>query len=745
MQPHGAAPRLWARLVRSLGLSVWLSLGSLLGDTTLGSVCAQDQPGPPQVWSVSDARLRQAVTTAFQPSTPPADTEAAISAFDLYKDRPWLEEVLQPYVTAQAVHILLNADVFAKLHRGWTLRAVTMAVPYAPDWTVRAFKTLAAIDLPWAKSLVSLATVAAPGVVLPHADILVAVDARWAEGPIREAARAYPAEAMRAVGAYSATPWGAHVFAEAVLADPRWVMTLLAATTDSHPTLRRALASATDPAVQVVWQLVQSAYPDEVKVRMAAFAPALATQTLSLEEAAQRSAEPTTYLRTLMAMHLREEAPTARAVEQALREEVSLLVEEMNQLFEQPPAVRFRALTGLAARELYLLLSYGEAEMFTSSYRGVYERLLASMRQEGVTGDALLAQVHYTRFRVFMKAAAVFHRLESFLATIPSPVARWSLLVRCISDIERGREMLEQGMMVAELLSAPLDTPSLHLMRDTLRSEYERTLLHQQPEARLLYGLLAALLARRPEPGLADAAFMAIATPYIPLVPNLEQIPLAALFPRGVNIQHHFFYNDDDGRQSFHSFLAQYHDDPAWQLTHHGAYVHLSTPRATRTIEIYANVFSEEEQGLIDITQALRTRQITPQIVVHRGHTFYTTRTLAHTPAAAALVIMGNCGGTTLLDAVLSRAPQAHILTTKGIGSLTVNDPLLKALNTYLLSDQVMTWPRFWHQATALLSHNPRFVDYVPPDKNAGAVLLTAYRRARTAQERMALRPRTQR
>ena len=182
-----------------------------------------------------------------------------------------------------------------------------MAVPHAPDWTLRALKTLATIDLAWAKSLVPLAAAAAPGVVLPHADILVAVDARWAEGPIREAARAYPAEAMRAVGAYSAAPWGAHVFAEAVLADPRWVMTLLAATTDSHPTLRRALASATDPAVQVVWQLVQSVYPDEVKVRMVAFAQALAAQTLTIEEVAQFSSEPATYMRTLMAMHLREE------------------------------------------------------------------------------------------------------------------------------------------------------------------------------------------------------------------------------------------------------------------------------------------------------------------------------------------------------------------------------------------------------------------------------------------------------
>jgi hypothetical protein len=52
-----------------------------------------------------------------------------------------------------------------------------------------------------------------------------------------------------------------------------------------------------------------------------------------------------------------------------------------------------------------------------------------------------------------------------------------------------------------------------------------------------------------------------------------------------------------------------------------------------------------------------------------------------------------------------------------------------------------MTWPQFWTQAAALLGNNPRFVDYVPPHQNAGAALLAAYRRVRTVQEAVALRP----
>jgi hypothetical protein len=212
----------------------------------------------------------------------------------------------------------------------------------------------------------------------------------------------------------------------------------------------------------------------------------------------------------------------------------------MSSLFEQPPAIRFRAVEGLTARELYLLVTYGEAEMFTSSYRGVFDCLLARMRQEGLTGDQLLTHVHQAHFRVFLKTAAIFHRLETFLATIPSPVARWSLLARGVSDLERGPAGLAQAMTAAELLSAPLDLSSLRIIREMLTSEYARAVLESNNDARTMYGLLIAQLARRKEPGLIDTGLTAIATTYLPSLPDVETMPMATLFTQGVNIQRYF-------------------------------------------------------------------------------------------------------------------------------------------------------------------------------------------------------------
>jgi hypothetical protein len=371
-----------------------------------------------------EAVLRKAVETALRPEAPWDQVTAAITAFDLYQDRPWVPQVLQPFVAYHATNIVLNADVFARLHHAWTTRAVAMAVPQAPGFVLSALTTLSAIDPVWAKQLAATAAAAMPAAVWPHVDVLLAVDAQWAEGLLRNAAAVAPYDAIRAVRSYSTAPWGPQFFADVVLREPRWVVQVLTYSPEQHQAVQQALDAATHPAVQALATLARSSYPAETKERMAAFVEELAAHTLSFEEAAHLSSDVQTYFRMLVALSLRDPAGEHRAIANTLAEEASTLVLELNSLFEQPAALRFRSVEHLSAREFYLLLTYGEAEMFTSSYRGVFDRLLARMRQEGLTGDQLLTHVHHHHVRGFIKAAAVFNRLTAFLATIPSPVAR---------------------------------------------------------------------------------------------------------------------------------------------------------------------------------------------------------------------------------------------------------------------------------------------------------------------------------
>jgi hypothetical protein len=685
-----------------------------------------------------DALLRKAVEAALQPEASWDDITAAITAFDVYQDRPWVTQVMQPFVVYNATNILLNADMFARMHRTWTQRAVEMAAPQAPGFVLAALRTLVTLDPVWAKQLATTVATTTPGIVWAHVDVLLAVDASWAEGLLRQAVRVSPYDAIRAVSVYKTAPWGLQLFADVVLREPSLVIRLMAADPARHEAVGRALDEATHPALHVLAQLVHSPYPDDLKEKMAVFVEVIAEETLSLEAAAQLSSDEHTYFPTLVAMHLRDSQRKYPAIETALGAEASILVEEMNNLLEQPAAVRFHAVATWTAGAIYCLIVYGETEMFTSSYRGVFERLIARMHQEALTGDALLTQVHYTRFRVFIKSAAVLNRLAMFLATLSSPVARWSLLIRCMSDLERAPDAAAQAVTAAEILSAPLDRASLRLIRDTLKSEYARAELEHDQHARIIYGLLIATLAQRHAVELTDPALRTIADTYLPALPDLTGIPLAGLFQHGTNIQKYSFYNDDDGKLSFQSFMAHYQRDKAWQIEDHGSFVHLRSTVSGRTIEIYANKFTDDEQGNADIDEVLRQRKVTPSVIVHRGHSTYVAQTLKHVPATAALVYLGNCGSYTLLETVLKKAPKAHILTTKGIGTITINDPLLKALNDYLLRNKDMTWQSFWRQAEATLGRNPRFMDYVPPDRNAGAVFLTAYRSFRSSYDQRA-------
>jgi hypothetical protein len=692
------------------------------------AVLAQAQRWRERGTPFPDALLRKAVEAALQPEAPWDDITAAITAFDAYQDRPWLTQVMQPFVVYNATNILLNADMFARMHRAWAQRAVEMAAPQAPGFVLGALQILATLDPVWAKQLATTVTTTAPGIVWAHVDVLLAVDTSWTEGLLRQAVSVSPYDAIRAVSVYKTAPWGTQLFADVVLREPRLVIRLMAADPARHEAVGRALDEATHPALHVLAQIVHSHYPDDLKERMAVLAEVIAAQILSLEAAAQLSSDEHTYFQTLVAMHLRDPRVQQHALEMALGEKASALAEEMNNLLEQPAAARFHAVTTWTAREIYCLIVYGEAEMFTSSYRGVFDRLIARMHQEALTGDALLSQVRDTRFRIFIKSAAMLNRLAMFLATIPSPVARWSLLTRCMSDLERAPDVAVQAVTAAEMLSAPLDPASLRLIRDTLRSEYARAESEHNQQARIIYGLLIAALVQRHATELTDPALRTIADTYLPALPARTGIPLAGLFQQGTNIQKYFFYNDDDGKLSFQSFMAQYRHDKAWQIEDHGSFVHLRSTLSARTIEIYANKFTEDEQGSTDIDEVLRQRKLTPSVIVHRGHSTYVAQTLKNVPATAALVYLGNCGSYTLLETVLGKAPQAHILTTKGIGTLAINDPLLKALNDYFLRGKDMTWQSFWRQAEATLGQNPRFMDYVPPDKNAGAAFLTAYR-----------------
>src|SRR5215475_1089234 len=78
-------------------------------------IFAQARAWPAYGAPFPDAVLRQAVETALRPEAPWDQVTAAITAFDLYHDRPWVTEVMRPYVVCHAASILVGSVLKVKM------------------------------------------------------------------------------------------------------------------------------------------------------------------------------------------------------------------------------------------------------------------------------------------------------------------------------------------------------------------------------------------------------------------------------------------------------------------------------------------------------------------------------------------------------------------------------------------------------------------------------------------------------
>jgi hypothetical protein len=318
----------------------------------------------------------------------------------------------------------------------------------------------------------------------------------------------------------------------------------------------------------------------------------------------------------------------------------------------------------------------------------------------------------------------VRNRLDSFVQ-----LAGEAPLAAAMRGIDRSAKPLEEAVAAAEVLDALEGVGRIRAARDALVAEHDRA---TTPRARGLYGLLLARLHSKLAP--TDDA-RRVAESYLAHFQEPRALLVPPLFNDSkVCHQRHFFYNDDDGVESYDEFRATYSADPNWSWKTHGDWIHVvGTGTAGRSIEVWANIpvasFGAEADARIHgLTKLMSERRISPTVVVHRGHAYHVERTIAALGPAARLVYLGSCRGTDRIDAVMSIARSAQVVATRSIGTKEINDPLLKSLNDAILrAEDRIDWAPFWSGVSAKVGHYKLFADYIPPHRNSAAILLAAY------------------
>jgi len=412
----------------------------------------------------------------------------------------------------------------------------------------------------------------------------------------------------------------------------------------------------------------------------------------------------------------------SKDVDYALKETSLRLVEKINSLHEQDDSIRFKSVEDLRPEELYTLMVYGEEEIFTSTFMGFFDRIVSKLKAENKSGEDLLRAVGYSNFRIFIKECAGFNRLGEFLETMKSE-QRDAVLQKFIAEIKNSPDILKEATVVADAVSAIKDKELINKIEEIIKNEYQK-IKQEKGEIKIIYGLLLGMFY---ENKITDDNWLKeISSKY--KLADLDTTKKQSLFnSEGKNFQQYFFYDDVDGQNSFNSFISSYKNDPEWKIEKNGSFVVIkSVNKKGRNIEIYAN-----NPGSADGTQKIKSifseKKVAPSVVVHRGHSFHAGKTIENINPSAALVYLGSCGGYNNINGVLKKAASTKVLATKGVGTMDINDPLLKMLNKAILEKGNIEWSRFWEKAENKFGHDKRFSSYTPPHKNLSVLFIAAY------------------
>lgn len=310
------------------------------------------------------------------------------------------------------------------------------------------------------------------------------------------------------------------------------------------------------------------------------------------------------------------------------------------------------------------------------------------------------------RFRAFLNDAIQFGQLQ---------LIRLESLPLALQGIAGEENPVEETLFAANIIDALHGEKSLAQAALLLRKDYD-TAGPYQP----LYGLLIAHLAAR-YPSNTE-----IAARFSPYLKAPQTLPLGPVFShQGTSIHRYYFYDDEDGVESYQAFLASYRNASHWTVALHDNWVNITGVHGSRRIEIYANIPMKGDAEAA-IRQALGNRE--PDVLVHRGHAFHLDKTLRRLNSTARLVFLGSCRGMESVATVIGTAPQAQMFATRGTGTHTINDPILKALNDSLLSaGEQLDWNAFWTARQGQFRGNSLFRDYIPPHQNTQAILLRAW------------------
>jgi uncharacterized protein YejL (UPF0352 family) len=545
------------------------------------------------------------------------------------------------------------------------------------------------------------------------------IDTEHAEPFLRKVVRLYPNEVLRELSVYGKKAYALSILEEVAHVSPQTLKKYF----PGKNMVNSLLLESKDPVVNLLIELYRK-YGAESKVYY--FADLILKEGQSADLLHSISQYPRTYLNALITVQQRENPIGALDIERELSIKALEEVRKVNDLHDLTDSTkRFAAVRDMGALELYTLIVYSPEEIFTSTFNGIFERLLFHMKNEGLNGYYLIDMANYNRFRTFIKLCAGYNALSKFLATMETEEAE-ALLKMFVTSLNSDDGNLSEAVNVADTFGSLDDPTYLKIFEGYLKEEFYQAETNR--DTKTLYGLLLKLLYKKL--GNPSDSALALQLQEYPL-PPVDGLSVSSISGTAHHTQMHFFFDDEDGLTSFSTFIASFKAAGfAVEETRH--YVKISGKGKTNIL-IYANKPLSEREGQAELIDMVQKGEIVPTVIVHRGHSYYAMNTISNIPPFAKIVFLGSCGGYHNITEVIKRAPDVHIIASKQIGTYVVNNTLLVEMSKTIQNSDQLTWAQLWKQLDGKLKGTgkgyERFLDYVPPHKNMGAIFIQAYNR----------------
>ena len=418
----------------------------------------------------------------------------------------------------------------------------------------------------------------------------------------------------------------------------------------------------------------------------------------------------------------------ANGLREVLRDKAILhFTTPINLLHDQSNlSVRMKAIDPLTPTELYYMMVMGENDIYTSSYKHSFNRMLQLMAPKP-SGDSLLLNVHFDYFRKFIKMAANYNKLDTFLRSMPADKSEL-VMKAFVARLDKTGN-LEDAVDVADAYSSINDKNLLQTILSYVIENEKKSIEENNNRGEVIYGLLKNIFLSADSTNKIDLT----STLGIPSVYEVDNKDLRD--ESGKIVQQVFWYGDEDGKIYFPMFLNSF-SPKEWKITPKKEWVEINSLKGN--VWIYANRPLDNDANLDDSAQVhlnnyLDENKLHPSVVVHRGHSYWLPGTIRRMSGDAKIVVLGSCGGYKNLNDIIDINPDAHIISTKEIGAGEINRPILNYLNQTFESGNLLVWKTMWSSLTKLFSTDPNkavsesWEDYIPPYKNLGAIFIKAY------------------